>query len=245
MINCKDAKHLFGRYLDGQLSASLQTELHAHRLQCSDCQNELALLEACGDVIALDRREPLVSASFTDRVLLARRAQLKPMKRHWSRTMAIYGSPVAAAACIALMFSVVRPMPLPTAILTAQETPPKPVLNDMLKGARPLSPQAQKELAAVPSMSTDGFLDALIGPVLEKSRTTAEGARRGAESALDALRQALSSEHETLVNKWREAHPESEINPTGAASFGDPLAPDDEREEPASPSGDVLRNPLY
>ena len=55
MITCQNARDLFDRHLDGELSASLQTELHAHCLQCLSCQNELAMLETCGDVIALDR----------------------------------------------------------------------------------------------------------------------------------------------------------------------------------------------
>ena len=46
MITCQHARHLFDSYLDGELSANLQTELHAHRLNCTSCQNELALLEA-------------------------------------------------------------------------------------------------------------------------------------------------------------------------------------------------------
>ncbi len=244
MINCKDAKHLFGRYLDGQLSASLQTELHAHRLQCNDCQNELALLEACGDVIALDRREPTVSASFTDRVLLARRAQMKPVRRHWSRTLVIFGSPLAAAASIALMFSVIKPVQPPTVVLHATVAVP-PELQPAL-GLGQQSAQALKDLAATPTMTTDSFLDALVGPVVKKSTDAAEGARRGAENVLERLRQALSSEHEALVNKWREAHPEiggdSALDPFAA---GEQTLPEAQDDASLSPTGDPIRNPLY
>lgn len=241
MIHCRDAKHLFGRYLDGELSPSLQTELHAHRLQCNDCQNELALLEACGDVIGLDRREPTVSASFTDRVLLARRARMKPVRRHWARTLVIYGSPMAAAACIALMFSVIRPLQPGTAVAGASEALPRDLQTAL--GTHQQSPAALKDLAATPAMTTDSFLDALVGPVVKKSTDAAEGARRGAENVLERLRQALSSEHEALVNKWRETHPDA----SGDSSLypfpsGEPVSPET-NEVDISPT-DPIRNPL-
>ena len=44
MITCQHARQLFDRYLDGELSPSLQAELHAHQLSCSACQTELAML---------------------------------------------------------------------------------------------------------------------------------------------------------------------------------------------------------
>ena len=37
MITCQNARQLFDRYLDGELTSSLHTELHAHRLNCSEC----------------------------------------------------------------------------------------------------------------------------------------------------------------------------------------------------------------
>ncbi len=106
MITCRDANQLFDRYLDGELPVSLQTELHAHRLSCASCQDELAMHEVCGDVIALDRREPRLSEGFTDRVLLARRHPLAGPRRRWGRIALFVGPPLAAAASIALAFAI-------------------------------------------------------------------------------------------------------------------------------------------
>jgi hypothetical protein len=202
MISCRDANHLFGRYLDGKLSPSLQTELHAHRLQCTQCQNELALYEAVGDVIAIDRREPTVSASFTDRVLLARRAQMRPVRRNWARTILIFGSPMAAAASIALMLSVMRPVaPTRTAVLTYQVAAPKAIQEQLKTGT--LSAAAQRELNATPEMSTAGFLELWLAPVVEKSKNAAEGARVGADRIFEAFRETLSTTNDSLMAQYR------------------------------------------
>ena len=61
MITCQHARQLFDRYLDDELSSSLRSELHAHVINCTPCQNHLAVLEACGDVIRLDKCEPAPS----------------------------------------------------------------------------------------------------------------------------------------------------------------------------------------
>jgi len=104
MITCSDTRRLFDRYLDDQLSPSLQAELHAHVVHCSDCQNELAILEACGDVVRLDRREPVLSVSFTDRVMAARRAQVVAKAPRSRRLVYAVGMPMAAAASVVLAF---------------------------------------------------------------------------------------------------------------------------------------------
>lgn len=234
MISCRDAKHLFGRYLDGELTATLQTELHAHRLNCTACQNELALLEACGDVIALDRREPTVSASFTDRVLLARRAQVKPLRRNWARTLLMYGAPMAAAASIALMLTVIQPVAQNrTAIAGAKVAVPTQVLQALEGIQRPMTEREKQELAATPAMPVDGFVDALLAPGVDKCKSTADNARRGAEDFLETLREVLASKNEQLVAGWKSARPES-AEPVGPpAPNGDSLWPDSTRTEQA------------
>lgn len=205
MISCRDAHHLFDRYLDGELSPSLQTELHAHRLNCTDCQNELALLEACGDVIALDRREPMLSASFTDRVLLARRAQGIPVRRvSWTRRLAVLGSPLAAAASIALAVMTISPIRT-TRVATRMEAIPTAVQERMV--AHDMSEQARKELAETPVLPAASIIDTLLGPVVQKSRDTLEGTKRGAED-LAILFSSFAEDQKKLVAIWKEAHPE-------------------------------------
>lgn len=69
-MNCESARNLFNKHLDGELSPSLETELAAHRLQCSPCRHELALMEVAGHVIAADSgSNESLNKGFTDRLL--------------------------------------------------------------------------------------------------------------------------------------------------------------------------------
>jgi len=68
-MNCVDAERLFDAYLDGELGGSLRFEFDAHRLRCPLCQQKLALVEACEHIISRDRKQPLLSDDFTDRVM--------------------------------------------------------------------------------------------------------------------------------------------------------------------------------
>ncbi len=199
MISCKDARHLFDRYLDGELAASLQTELHAHRLNCTECQNELAMMEACGDVVALDRREPVLSASFTNRVLLARRAQLRPQRRPWGRTLLLVGSPMAAAASIALAVLLIAP--------TATKTP----FKSMVKGN---VTKVEEVVAIEPVLSsTQSPADVLdkwiLSGLVQKSCDTVSGARKGAEELAHLIHLGLSDANDQLAAKWRMTAPAS------------------------------------
>jgi anti-sigma factor RsiW len=242
MISCRDAHHLFDRYLDGELSPSLQTELHAHRLNCTECQNELALLEACGDVVALDRREPVLSASFTDRVLLARRAQAIPVRRvSWTRRLVVLGSPMAAAASIALAVMTIAPVRT-TRVATRTEALPTAVQERMV--AHPMSEQARKELAETPVLPAASIIDTLLGPVVQKSRDTLEGTKRGAED-LAILFSNLAEDQKKLVAIWKEAHPEvtaptasDPSEPRMELRFGQPFG------SPQSGERDMVFDPL-
>ncbi|MBK9118259.1 MAG: hypothetical protein IPM18_01465 [Phycisphaerales bacterium] len=68
-MNCVDCEQLFDAYLDGQLAGSLRLEFDAHRLRCTRCQQQLALLESLGSVLATDSEVPVLSGDFTDRVM--------------------------------------------------------------------------------------------------------------------------------------------------------------------------------
>lgn len=181
MITCQHARQLFDRYLDGELSPSLQAELHAHQLSCSTCQGELAILEACGDVVALDRCEPRPSESFTDRVLLARRVQLSRKPRRWGRAALIAGSPMAAAASILLAISLIMPS---TPELTPRVLGPGDGgLEAMPEGSRgtmvddrTLSAEEKRELEAAPQMPA-GFMDTVLALGVDRTKDTVESAQ--------------------------------------------------------------------
>ncbi len=207
MITCKHAKHLFDGYLDGELSPSLQGELHAHQLNCPDCQGELAMFEACGDVIRLDRREPGLSASFTDRVILAHRSRQVIRPRRWMRSALLVVSPMAAAASIAAAVLLILPSvkQVPEQMVAAHvEAVPEAVQEALIATAdTKRSPEADRELAQTPQMSTVDFVDTLAASVVSKARNTLAGARRGAAQFEGLLRQGWSAQSDRLLAEWQ------------------------------------------
>lgn len=140
-MNCADYERLFDAYLDGQLGGTLRLEFDAHRLRCRRCQQTLAMLEACGHLIATDRREPSVSADFTDNVMAAvaqRESQrARPRRIRATRVAIVVGAVLQAAAVLLL------------AILM-QSRPAKPA-----PGGAPSAPPA---VAAKPASGVDATL---------------------------------------------------------------------------------------
>ncbi|MFQ5489491.1 MAG: anti-sigma factor family protein [Phycisphaerae bacterium] len=101
-MNCEQAHNLFDAYLDGELSPGLETELHAHRLGCSACRQELALMEVAGHVISSTDGDPQLPGGFTDRLLACIEPEvIRPGRiRTWSLRL---GCGLAAAACLVLL----------------------------------------------------------------------------------------------------------------------------------------------
>lgn len=221
MITCQHARQLFDRYLDDELSPSLQAELHAHRLHCMECQNELALGEACADVIRLDRCEPALSESFTDRVMAARRAQLASRSRHWRRIAIFTGSGLAAAASIAIVFLLSTPMPetasAPREVLGTSIAAPETVRDNLLKvTGTQLNPKAAEELAKTPEMEALPFLDSFLASLVKGTRNTAEATRHSVKDLGLLLRYGFANMNDQLVAEYREKYPDDPRAPGSA-----------------------------
>lgn len=103
-MNCEQARQLFDAYLDGELSASLATELGAHRLRCANCRRALALMEVSGHIIGSDREARTLPSTFSDRLLSC---VDNDGRRRWIRfRRALYvAGPLAAAAVVVLAFA--------------------------------------------------------------------------------------------------------------------------------------------
>ncbi len=100
-MDCQQAQSLFDSYLDGELAPTLATELGAHRVQCADCRQDLALLEVAGHIVRSDPDAVTLDDAFTDRLLACVGASRPswPLKlRRW----AYIAGPLAAAAVIAI-----------------------------------------------------------------------------------------------------------------------------------------------
>lgn len=70
-MTCRHVAQVRDVYLDGELSPSLTAEVHAHLLQCPECQEQIEMFRACGEVIAKDRPEPMLDSGFASRVVAA------------------------------------------------------------------------------------------------------------------------------------------------------------------------------
>lgn len=102
-MDCRQAQQLFDAYLDGELSASLATELGAHRVQCGSCRRALALLEVSGHILRADHEVASPRQEFTDRLLACMdRPESTWTQRVWRLGLATGG--LAAAAVVALAF---------------------------------------------------------------------------------------------------------------------------------------------
>lgn len=253
MITCQHARQLFDRYLDGELSPSLQAELHAHQLSCSACQTELAILEACGDVIMLDRRrEPRLSDSFTDRVLMARRAQLvkQPRRRNWGRTLVLVGSPLAAAASIALVLTLMWPTASQRTggriAGTAETLPPGAARTvTLVTGGTGSTQMDQNGTLPVREMPASSFMESLLSSVVERTTQTIEGTRSGLSQLGLLLQQALTDPNAQLAaNEESSVRKTSQPDRTDAGEQDLPglIAPN---PDSASESGsDLLLDPI-
>jgi len=120
-LTCRNVRQLHDAWLDGELSANMNAEVHAHLLQCPECQQQVEMIRASGDVITQDRSEPAVDAEFTSRVLAALPEQ-RPVaatlpfdsietrrSRRRRRIRLLLGGSLPAAASIAFFCGVIWP----------------------------------------------------------------------------------------------------------------------------------------
>lgn len=199
MITCREAHHLFDAFVDGELSPAMRAEMHAHRLKCRDCSHELAILEACADVIRTDRREPVASADFTDR-LLARLAPREAVPAYrWRRIAAFVGAPMAAAAVLVFAFAALFEQTAPTPVVSGP--PPvaawsgrmpdsilkdNPKVQSMMEGPR-------NTLYGVQPVSTDSVLRLLVAPAFDGTRTGISRTRKSFAQIYEFLTHGCTS----------------------------------------------------
>lgn len=115
LMTCRHVAQLRDVYLDGELSSSLTAELHAHVLQCPECQQHFEIFRACGEVVQKDAPPVQLDSGFASRVVAAlpRTHPLAPQsslstrrdrRRRFWQLAASTGAPAAAAV---LFFAVI------------------------------------------------------------------------------------------------------------------------------------------
>lgn len=115
MMTCRHCRHLQDAFLDGELSESQTAEVHAHLLQCAECQREFELVRACAHVIASDDSDGArLAVNFAQRVLdslPAERFAPTTSRQRWLRfrRWMEYGLAPAAAAVLAFAVLIAPP----------------------------------------------------------------------------------------------------------------------------------------
>ncbi|RIK66754.1 MAG: hypothetical protein DCC65_08475 [Planctomycetota bacterium] len=118
MMTCRNVQHLFQQFIDGDLSASMTAEVHAHLLQCPACQRDVEVARASTEVISRDQSEPALKPGFASQVVAAMMEQQPRFKQvderaerrfRWRKYAMVGGLPAAAAAMF--LFSVLWPTP--------------------------------------------------------------------------------------------------------------------------------------
>lgn len=243
MITCQHARQLFDRYLDGELSPSLQAELHTHVLSCSTCQSELAMLEACGDVVLFDQREPQLGDEFTDRVMVAfRNRQATRPSRRWARVALVAGSPLAAAASIMLAIGVMMPkQPTSGTMMAGRVEAVSKGIQNATGAGEGQSDLALRELDQASVMPTSDVMETFVAGIVSETRGTVEGTRESIADFGLLFKQLWQNSEDQLA-----AHvPETEIE------FSEEVSEDNfESLDWVRPQGDsvedssLLREPL-
>ncbi len=115
VMTCRHAQELRDAYLDGELSSSIAAEVHAHLLQCPECQRQYEMVRAAGNVIAKDEPPAGLPDDFAARVLAGlpnmkeqpAATGILPRREQRRRTWRKIGSAAFPAVAAILFFSVI------------------------------------------------------------------------------------------------------------------------------------------
>lgn len=186
MITCRNVQQLQNAFLDGDLSPSLTAEVHAHLLQCPECQHQVETLRAAGDVIARDQSEPALAGGFAQRVIaqLPRVAE-QPVavlpRRSGSWRVRQWASRAALPAVAALVLLAVWALPAPEEV----NTQPTLVAGDSV---------------AVDAAGVTGMVDPALSAVADTQRA-ARSLNQMIELGVGRARDGLSSQRPRAGNK--------------------------------------------
>ncbi len=218
-MNCEQARNLFDAYLDGELSSALEIELHAHRLNCPDCRQELALMEVAGHVIQSGTDEFTLQPDFTDRLLACVATDL-PQTRSRRDLIIRLAAGLAAAACVTLL--VVRMIGPTPQVAPFAKTSSATASSDPAVEAEPQGPI---------EMPAPGFQDAAtalqrsLEDAMLETHESSESLLRLGEMTLLQLIDTLQTDRQLEVDPAKAAP--GEASPTQDVADEDADDPDD------------------
>ncbi len=113
LMTCRHVRQLHHAYVDGELSSSMMAEVHAHLLQCPECQRQVEMTRVCGSVVAEDRSSPVLDSGFASRVVAEMQARgpiqrsvLETRRARRQRLWRVVLNASLPAAAAVLLFSV-------------------------------------------------------------------------------------------------------------------------------------------
>lgn len=224
-MNCEQAHNLFDAYLDGELSPALETELHAHRLGCVSCRQELALMEVAGHVISSTDGEIQLTGGFTDRLLACIEPQVIRPGRMRVWVLRAAGS-LAAAACLVMLvghFSKPEPVVLGDRTEGAGGVVVDPTADEVATvGIGKLNLQAPLAKAGLPAVGLNDAAEALRLTVEETLRGTQESSRSLVHFGQATLLQMIDA---LQLEALRDADTQFDegADPPVAADYGDDI----------------------
>ena len=186
LMTCRHFQQWREAFLDRELNESQNAAMHAHLLQCPECQRQVAIARACEDVITMDPRGPRLSAGFADRVtaaLPARAAAVTPARRRWlnTRRWLEYGPLPAVAAMLA--FAVILRPPA--------GQPELPVGPGIVAGAQD---------TFLSTLEKDAGVKEVVSEALESCGHVTEGAR----DFIDMCEKKIDDAHAKLVERTKQ-----------------------------------------
>ena len=186
-MDCEQARNLFDTYLDGELTGSLAAEFGAHKLNCSACRRELALLEVAGHVIAADTDTPLLSEEFSERLLACAMSAQRPWYRR-KRSILYVGGPLAAAACVALLVSAFYHAPGAAA---GGHRPPAPMVLDEVDRVETPAELLENVEHALTRNPDNLELQRAADALRSRVREIADGTKDGASVLENSLKETI------------------------------------------------------
>jgi len=213
-MNCREAEQFFDAYLDGELTGSLRLEFDAHRLRCPVCQQKLAMMEACEQIVAHDTRLPALSDDFTYRVMNDIRER-RVLRLHAHRTRRVAIASVLLPAAAAVLLAVFWPFGATPA--------PEPAAGPVAAGH--VTPELQEILDSGDKVELYGYISRQLDQAWAASNNLARDVAAVREYALNwSISDGISDVSLTspLNSVWEELIPP---------------APADEVEPAPSPAG--------
>lgn len=216
IMTCGHVRQLHDSYVDGELSPSLTAEVHAHLLQCPECQQQVEMTRACGTVIGEDTSEPVLGSGFASRVV-AELQKASPRglgleetrrsrrRRYWR--VALSASLPAAAA---VLFFGVLIWPSPPTGVAPEDVPLKIVLGHV--GEAPVK--------AMENTKRAGYdLKGLIEISLDGARRDVEAGFRNAGGPGTTLWDVIFEPFTGLLDDTPESEPGDDPDDTDIIRF--------------------------